>query len=450
MAVSLLAILATTLYPYNFAFDEQNPGRDRFAAINFNPTRPDSTFDVLRNVLLFIPLGFGLSIWLSTRGISRWRILVALLVTGLGCSVAVESLQLFLSVRASSMADLLANGLGAWLGYLCFRCIEPTIPNWTFALYTSHGLTLLRNHLLGIGVGYGVFVILGTLLLLRWAGLHNWDPTFHLLIGNEKTGDRLWRGEVRQLYITEKAPPPDAIQTFLQSGELASLLDEAGRGIYCLECEAGLAENTAGTSNLNWQERDALPAHSGERRSPVVWFETEHPVTNLVRTVAATSTFTMFLTFATDDTQQAGPARIVSVSRDPYHRNITVGQQGADLRIRIRTFVTTENGDRPEYCIPDVFTDLTPHNMVIVYSPSRLQIYMDGASNIYSIVPAADLSLVRHLFSPKAGCFVLQNVHISVYWIMYYLLVFSPLGAIVALVNSPHGLRLPHGASCNQ
>ena len=33
--------------------------------------------------------------------------------------------------------------------------------------------------------------------------------------------------------------------------------------------------------------------------------------------------------------QQGGPARVLTISRDPYHRNLTVAQDGEDLVLRL-------------------------------------------------------------------------------------------------------------------
>jgi VanZ family protein len=67
--------------------------------------------DLFLNVLLFIPLGFGLRL----RGLSRWRAWsIALAVT-----VGVETLQWRVIVgRDASLGDVLSNSFGAFLGML--------------------------------------------------------------------------------------------------------------------------------------------------------------------------------------------------------------------------------------------------------------------------------------------------------------------------------------------
>jgi hypothetical protein len=45
------------------------------------------------------------------------------------------------------------------------------------------------------------------------------------------------------------------------------------------------------------------------------------------------------------NTTQAGPARIVTISRDPGVRNITVGQKAGAYEVRLRTTATSANGE---------------------------------------------------------------------------------------------------------
>jgi len=65
---SFLLVLVTTLFPFNFSF------KDGFSikviADSFDNS---SSLSQLGNVLLFLPLGFGLACLLQTKGLERWR-----------------------------------------------------------------------------------------------------------------------------------------------------------------------------------------------------------------------------------------------------------------------------------------------------------------------------------------------------------------------------------------
>ena len=56
--------------------------------------------------------------------------------------------------------------------------------------------------------------------------------------------------------------------------------------------------------------------------------------------------------------RQFGPARILTLSLDPYRRNLMVGQDGADLILRLRTAWTDANGQingAPVARVPKLF-----------------------------------------------------------------------------------------------
>ena len=82
----------------------------------------------LLNVLLFTPLGFGLTVlW------KRYRPFFRTALFGFGFSLAIELLQLF-THRATDVNDLMTNTLGAaigWcLGRLLLRCFPSLRPSW--------------------------------------------------------------------------------------------------------------------------------------------------------------------------------------------------------------------------------------------------------------------------------------------------------------------------------
>ncbi len=53
-----------------------------------------------------------------------------------------------------------------------------------------------------------------------------------------------------------------------------------------------------------------------------------------------------------DNDTQSGPARIVTLSKDPTNRNFTLGQQGDYYDVRLRTTKTTNNGNKPSLSAP--------------------------------------------------------------------------------------------------
>ena len=97
----LLAIAALTLTPNRGA--EQTSPSVCLVCGSYGGT------DVLLNILLFIPFGFGLRLW----GVSARRALVVACAT----SLAIELLQIQIVVgRDASLGDLMSNSLGGWVG----------------------------------------------------------------------------------------------------------------------------------------------------------------------------------------------------------------------------------------------------------------------------------------------------------------------------------------------
>lgn len=74
-----------------------------------------SFFDVVINILAYIPLGLFAHIFLRQRMGSRWAVFLSVLI-GIALSFAMECLQQYLPTRIASSVDLLANAGGAIIG----------------------------------------------------------------------------------------------------------------------------------------------------------------------------------------------------------------------------------------------------------------------------------------------------------------------------------------------
>ena len=106
LAIGLLAYMAAittviTLLPFRFAV----PTQLRIVVIG-------GLFDLVANLALFVPLGFLYAVARKDAATRPGRVFVVALIA----SAAVESVQLFEVSRYASLADILANGAGAYLG----------------------------------------------------------------------------------------------------------------------------------------------------------------------------------------------------------------------------------------------------------------------------------------------------------------------------------------------
>lgn len=101
--------------------------------------------------------------------------------------------------------------------------------------------------------------------------------------------------------------------------------------------------------------------------------------------------FRVGLRVRSSSAEQFGPARIFSVSDNPNLRNLTIGQEGADLVLRLRTTATSLNGS-PDYVIPGVFTAPRWVEIGVAVRGERVTLLVDGQSVLSEALPPQPLS----------------------------------------------------------
>jgi hypothetical protein len=89
--------------------------------------------------------------------------------------------------------------------------------------------------------------------------------------------------------------------------------------------------------------------------------------------------------------EQTGPARIMTLSLDTSHRDLTIGQQGSDLILRLRTPASDLNGtvdDAPVARIPNVFRSTRWLTVGLRVEPGQLELSVDGRVAARQRLPA--------------------------------------------------------------
>jgi len=114
--VALLAVLACTLFPFQFVGNRSVRSVGDVLLIGIGP---DETLDIVENVLLFVPLGFTLTGYLKNKRLSALAVVTAVLFMSLCLSYAIEVLQLFMPGRFTSLTDVFSNIAGGGLGSMC-------------------------------------------------------------------------------------------------------------------------------------------------------------------------------------------------------------------------------------------------------------------------------------------------------------------------------------------
>ena len=303
--------------------------------------------DFVNNVLLYAPL--GLALW-------RQSLLVGLAGAAI-LSTAIEILQIWHFERFGSAFDVSANILGTACGTLLARRL----------VQSGRGIP----DLFPINQRLTAFAILGVVMLLAlWVvpaqptTLSNWNPDFELLLGNERTSDRPWRGTISELALV---PMPLSGTEVHDLRDVADPLVRASlltRGAYILP------------------EPITLDGGEANRLSPDV-------SRRFLHSAITRNGFTLIATVTTANAHQNGPARLVSFSADQFNRNFDLGQEDARLVFRVRTTITGPNGMHPHVETSPILVAQRPILVVATFDGAVSRVYVDGRAQGRSNLAAA-------------------------------------------------------------
>ena len=435
---NFLVIIILTWMPFNFAVPLDLSWAATIDQFRGTPDTSNST-DVIVNVLFFIPLGIGGGAWLTEHW-QRFRsiqVLAITLLVSFGLSLTVETGQLFLISREPGLIDLATNSFGGFLGvgfYLLVERFQKPLVYFFDRLTLFRQPQLLFRALITFWLAY-LGLMSGLLISVADSNqLTNWRADLPLIVGNENTGDRPWTGTIHNLCISDQAletsyirqaigkhPCPKLEQTteFSSSYAFAPLTQNY----------PDLADNSPSLQSLNITVSDkregvTLGSHNMLR-------STESPLV-LNRRIRDSSQFTLITDIATDNFQQEGPARIISLSQDLHHRNLTLAQSRQDLSLRLRMPFTGDNGKQPEIRLNNFFRDTDFHPLAVVYDGLELHFISYGLDKtLYLGSEAALFWSTFGIISEKM--FLIVNVD----WfnkILYYSFIFVPLGISFGLI----------------
>jgi VanZ family protein len=117
---SVVLIFATTLFPFNFALTGNILSWDALAL----PPGREGKWEILVNIVLYFPLGFGITAYFCSRGLQIHAILIQALVACFIISYFCEVLQFFLPSRFPSWRDVVSNTMGGILGSFCVCLVQ--------------------------------------------------------------------------------------------------------------------------------------------------------------------------------------------------------------------------------------------------------------------------------------------------------------------------------------
>ncbi len=440
-AASVLFIIYMTLFPFDFRWDSVDHSIHQFVLARLQAASFVDPLNFVGNVLLFIPLGFCLGLRLSAR--KGADLLLFVLAIGVGLSALVEGLQIWLLIRTPSIADIVANGIGALLG--------ASLARWWTLASSRHGGYLLGSRLTGRPLplfllltcyaAYLVAICTLTIGLRHAMRLSNWDLGYHLALGNETTGDRTWRGNISDVLFLDRAISQQEALCLLADGCTLDIDEGALVGAYRLHDPTDVSDRSGQLPDLEWRTADDTVSASelriGMGRS---WLETTTPAATLSQRYSTSSSFSLIATATSVLPRQSGPARIITLSDGPYARNLTVGQSGDDLSIRVRTPLTGDNGVVPQFYVPNLLEYLVPQRFAVVFQGNRLAVYSDGGQRVHQLDLSPRTMLFRYISPVKGGDYggweigpsSFQATAFSLY---YNIIMLAPLAILVASIH---------------
>ena len=188
--VWLLCVVTATLGPFDFG--AVPPGQEHGFTVFRYWSQQQDPIHVVLNLLLFMPLGALLHHEGRHRSVKLRSIVILAGATAVLLSFAVEALQRFLPGRESSLIDLVANTTGGLIGVFGDRAWGASVGVRVNELRARTSPAMLAS----IMTGSMVLALLTSGALQARTRLSNWSVEYPLLIGNEQTGDRPWRGRV--------------------------------------------------------------------------------------------------------------------------------------------------------------------------------------------------------------------------------------------------------------
>jgi VanZ family protein len=397
--LSALGIFFLTFYPFQ-AFPLETAVRrvpPFFEWFLGKPSDPPTDF---LNVLLFMPLGFGLAAQARRKGwIGAWPLLGTALAS-FAFSLLIETLQAYIPDRDTSWQDLVGNTLGGVVGYVLLVREGGPILEWA-----SNVLDVLRKYI-SAPVARALFLIWVVLSLVlgftlqHQSRLTNWDSGVSLNIGDSASGDHAWNGRVARIEIADRAMP-------------SRELEAADPTKLALFPRADLVASypTAGPD---------VPAAV---------------IPDLMARLLKGSRFTlqMICTPATD--APANDGWILSLSHGAQDVDFLVAQKGYDLTFLLRTPMTDPTDDEPQLIVPDIFRTPHPINIAIRYNSSELSVFRDGKILPYSMSLGPGAALLSHASPLLRAPAPLRFYDARGYAAFFLCLAFVPLGVVLAFAS---------------
>ena len=372
-----------------------------------------SVEDVLLNLFMLLPFGGVLGLIMRLHAMKPKSAIIIATASGFLISFSIEFCQLFLP-RTTSGVDLITNTIGAAAGaWLAYPIGKYDLQQLINILYNKDQAFYKR--VIGVYVMFATMVLFIPLCLNTF---RNWDSDFHLLVGNEATQNRPWNGNIYKMAIYNQALNDQAIESLSRNdyrqispeqstkgliGEYLfndiqpKMIDESGDQLQLIAPESYQERR---------QERDGFMVKNN------IFFKSTSPASHVIEPLKQTNQLTIAVWIKPENLNQAGPARIVSLSKDVDHRNFTLAQSGAMLNFRVRTPLTGLNGSEVQLLTNQAITAEKSQSIVATFHRGEHKLYVDGTRVTPIIFHTSYylpllINLGKNQFGKFAFCFIL-------------------------------------------
>ena len=422
--LALAGILFLTLFPFRFAFADKLPGHSPF--LLGTGEKADTPLDVFLNILLFIPLGFGLSEKLRHKGWTWKQVILATWIAGAFISYTIELLQIYIPTRDSGWEDILTNSTGAVLGSVFFAiCGRPIVEHILKAgRLLRSSLTLSRTVVILLfyfGIWFSVSAV-----LQKDSSLDEWNSESRLyLAGDPQSGPGSgWQGRLTELKMWNVALSDAAART-LTASDVSSPAPQSPLVAYDFAA-ANPNQNQSGLlPDFSWSPRPpALSQISGLVFDGRSWLTSKAAISPAIQEFKQTNQFSLLVacTPATPSSEQ----RIVSVAQPSGPTDLLLRQDGTALVFWFRNSLSVGHAQLA-WNIPGVFAAGQPRRILMSYDGSHLTLYVDGHLDprVYILGPGARLAEQIRRIKPA---------ELEGYAYLYDALIFLPAGALLGTV----------------
>lgn len=417
---SLAGIFFLTLYPFEFsAHTILAPGRSPFLLGTAN--KGGGTLDVILNIFLFLPFGFGLAARLRGKAVTWLSALFYTWVAGALLSYFIEFLQIYISARDSGWEDVFSNSTGAALGCLIFGMVGGTVlRGLANAERVIEAWLPPRRAVLIISVLFICWLFYSTYLQKK-SHFETWNQDSFLVFGNDATGRRPWRGKLFRIEIWNRGLSSASAQSLTGGDALHSGIDSplASFDFASLPPRQDNAALLIPLSSAMMRD----PQHEEDSFGGLPLIASSRPVSDLIADLQHTNQFSVRVVFTPDDISDAH-GRIVSISALSGIPDMFVGQSDEDLFFWFRNELSVK---RPglAWDISKLLAPGRPRDLLFSFDGSDLRLYADGRKlqDRYWGPGTALASLIRHV---KQG-------ELNGYRYIFYAVIFVPIGWLVAM-----------------